>query len=154
MLQLNIHPGLHCDMKQKHRTHLCTATVYVQTVHLGLWGGSEVKQIDKVLWGEGYGAAVWVVRCAGMVGILPEKDVTVCAEVQGIAVLLSVRIASAQLKVHPLPLQMTFIRHHQTLADLSVCEVVLAEFLPQQPVLRQGPQVWTRLSQTDQVPAI
>lgn len=40
---------------------------------------------------------------------LPEEDVTVCAEVQGITVLLSVRIAAAQLKVHLLPLQVTFI---------------------------------------------
>lgn len=31
------------------------------------------------------------------------------AEVQGVTVLLSVRIAAAQLKVHLLPLQMTFI---------------------------------------------
>lgn len=40
---------------------------------------------------------------------LPEKDVTVRAEVQGVTVLLSVRIAATQLKVHLLPLQMTFI---------------------------------------------
>lgn len=35
---------------------------------------------------------------------LPEEDVAVCAEVQGVTVLLSVRIAAAQLKVHLLPL--------------------------------------------------
>lgn len=40
---------------------------------------------------------------------LPEKDVAVCAEVQGVAVLLSVRIAAAQLKVNFFPLQVTFI---------------------------------------------
>lgn len=50
---------------------------------------------------------------------LPEKDVAVRAEVQGVAVLLSVRIAAAQLEVHSLPLQVTFLRHHQALADLK-----------------------------------
>lgn len=40
---------------------------------------------------------------------LPEKDVAVCAEVQGVTVLLSVRIAAAQLKVNFFPLQVTFI---------------------------------------------
>lgn len=50
---------------------------------------------------------------------LPEKDVAVCAEVQGVAVLLSVRIAAAQLKVHFFPLQVTFIWHHQPLPDLK-----------------------------------
>lgn len=49
---------------------------------------------------------------------LPEQDVAVCAEVQGVAVLLPVRVAAAQLEVHLLPLQVTFIRHHQALSDL------------------------------------
>lgn len=43
----------------------------------------------------------------------------VCAEVQGVAVLLSARIAAAQLKVHFLPLQVAFIRHHQALSNLQ-----------------------------------
>lgn len=37
---------------------------------------------------------------------------------------------------------------------LSVCEVILAKFLPQQAVLRQGPQLRTHLAQADQVPAV
>lgn len=37
---------------------------------------------------------------------------------------------------------------------LSVCEVVLAESLPQQPVLSEGPQLGAHLAQADQVPAI
>lgn len=40
---------------------------------------------------------------------LPEEDVAVCAEVQGVAVLLSVRIAAAQLEVHFLPLQVALL---------------------------------------------
>lgn len=43
----------------------------------------------------------------------------VSAEVQGVAVLLPVWVAAAQLKVHLLPLQVTFIRHHQALSDLQ-----------------------------------
>lgn len=128
---------------------------YVQSVHVGLrgGGGSEVEKVDKVLRGEGHGATVWVVGCAGMVCVLgketkthrsifnltfqfhshfdqkvqkwenssylPEEDVAVCAEVQGVAVFFSVRIAAAQLKVHLLPLQLTFVRHHQALSDLK-----------------------------------
>lgn len=72
-------------------------------------GGSEVEKVDKVLGGERHGATFWIIGCAGMVCVLPEEDVAVCAEVQGVAVLLSVRIAAAQLKVHLLPLQVTFI---------------------------------------------
>lgn len=49
---------------------------------------------------------------------LPEKDVAVCAEMQRVAVLLSVRITAAQLEVHLLPLQVTLLAHHQTLTDL------------------------------------
>lgn len=49
---------------------------------------------------------------------LPEKDVAVCAEMQRVAVLLSVRITAAQLEVHLLPLQVTLVAHHQTLTDL------------------------------------
>lgn len=82
---------------------------YLQSDHLDLGRGSELEKVNKVLRGEGHSAAFWVVGCAGMVCVLPEKDVTVCAEVQGVAVLLSVRIAAAQLKVHLLPLQVTFI---------------------------------------------
>lgn len=37
---------------------------------------------------------------------------------------------------------------------LSVSEVVLAEFLPQKPILSEGPQLGARLAQADQVPAI
>lgn len=37
---------------------------------------------------------------------------------------------------------------------LSVCEVVLAESLPQQPVLSEGPQLRAHLTQADQVSAI
>lgn len=37
---------------------------------------------------------------------------------------------------------------------LSVCEVVLAEPLPQQPVLSEDSQLGTHLSQADQVPAV
>lgn len=37
---------------------------------------------------------------------------------------------------------------------LSVCEVVLAEFLPDQPVLSEDPQFWTDLAQADQIPPI
>lgn len=37
---------------------------------------------------------------------------------------------------------------------LSVCEVVLAEFLPQQPVLSEGPQLRAHLAQAHQVPAV
>lgn len=37
---------------------------------------------------------------------------------------------------------------------LSVCEVVLAESLPQQSVLSEGPQLGAHLPQADQVPAI
>lgn len=37
---------------------------------------------------------------------------------------------------------------------LSVSEVVLAEFLPQEPVLSEGPQLGAHLAQADQVPAI
>ena len=37
---------------------------------------------------------------------------------------------------------------------LSVCEVIVAEFFPQQPVFSEGPQIQTHLAQTDQVPAI
>lgn len=72
-------------------------------------GGSEFKKVDKVLRGEGHGAALWVVGCAGMVCVLPEQDVAVCAEVQGVTVLFSVRVAAAQLEVHLLPLQEAFI---------------------------------------------
>lgn len=50
---------------------------------------------------------------------LPEKDVAVGAEVQCVTVLLSVRIAAAQLRVHLLPLQETFIGDHQALSDLK-----------------------------------
>lgn len=32
--------------------------------------GSEVEKVDKVLRGEGHGAALWVVGCAGMVCVL------------------------------------------------------------------------------------
>lgn len=49
---------------------------------------------------------------------LPEEDVAVRAEMQRVAVLLPVRIAAAQLEVHLLPLQVTFVAHHQTLSDL------------------------------------
>lgn len=49
---------------------------------------------------------------------LPKKDVAVCAEMQRVAVLLSVRITAAQLEVHLLPLQVTLVTHHQTLTDL------------------------------------
>lgn len=42
----------------------------------------------------------------------------VCAEMQRVAVLLSVRITAAQLEVHLLPLQVTLVAHHQTLSDL------------------------------------
>lgn len=49
---------------------------------------------------------------------LPEKNVAVCAEMQRVAVLLSVRITAAQLEVHLLPLQVTLVAHHQTPADL------------------------------------
>lgn len=108
--------------------------------------GSEVEQVDEILRGEGHGAVFWVVCCAGMIlkrkghflidllkflriktqtkmlmlnQYLPEKDVAVRAEVQGVAVLLSLRIAAAQLKVHFLPLQVAFVRQHQTLANLK-----------------------------------
>lgn len=37
---------------------------------------------------------------------------------------------------------------------LSVCEVVLAESLPQQAVLSEGPQLRAHLAQADQVPAV
>lgn len=37
---------------------------------------------------------------------------------------------------------------------LSVSEVVLAEFLPQKPVLGEGPQLGAHLAQADQVPAV
>lgn len=37
---------------------------------------------------------------------------------------------------------------------LSVCEVVLAESLPEQPVLSEGTQFRTDLTQADQVPAV
>lgn len=40
---------------------------------------------------------------------LPEEDVAVCAEVQGVTVLFSVRIAATQLEVHLLPLQVTLL---------------------------------------------
>lgn len=128
------------------------------------------------------------------------------AEMQRVAVLLPVRIAAAQLEVHLLPLQVTFVAHHQTLSDLraerqtktllsgrrlakymlkrllwfqlehrdmlneelggpdpallwvsthlSVSEVVLAEFLPQKPVLGEAPQLGAHLAQADQVPAV
>lgn len=85
---------------------------YLQSDHRdfeGGVGGSEVEKVNKVLRVKGHSAAFWVVGCAGMVCVLPEEDVTVCAEVQGVAVLLSVRIAAAKLKVHLLPFQMTFI---------------------------------------------
>lgn len=42
----------------------------------------------------------------------------VCAEMQRVAVLLSVRITAAQLEIHLLPLQVTLVAHHQTLPDL------------------------------------
>lgn len=38
--------------------------------------------------------------------------------------------------------------------DLPVCEVVLAELLPQKPVLSQGSQLGAGLAQADQVPSI
>lgn len=120
--------------------------MYSQSIRRG--GGSEVEQTDKVLWGEGGCAAFWVVGRARMVSVLrnkesavinlnaafssrfqtrrkaaaaylPEKDVAVRAEVQRVAVLLSERTAAAQLEVHLLPLQVTFVRHHQTLTDLK-----------------------------------
>lgn len=50
---------------------------------------------------------------------LPEQDVAVSAEVQRVAVLLPARVAAAQLEVHLLPLQVTFIRHHQALSNLQ-----------------------------------
>lgn len=37
---------------------------------------------------------------------------------------------------------------------LSVSEVVLAESLPQKPVLSEGPQIRAHLAQADQVPAV
>lgn len=40
------------------------------------WEGSEFEKIDKVLRGEGHGAAFWVVGCAGVVYILKEKKET------------------------------------------------------------------------------
>lgn len=83
---------------------------YVQSVHLDFEAGvSKVEKVDKVLGGEGCGATFRVVGCARMVCVLPEKDVAVCAEVQSVTVLFSARIAAAQLKVHLLPLQLTFI---------------------------------------------
>lgn len=38
--------------------------------------------------------------------------------------------------------------------DLSVGEVVLAELLPQEAVLGEGPQLGAGLAQADQVPAV
>lgn len=94
--------------KKQYCTFLCTVCT-VSSSDLGSRAGSEVEKVDKVLRGEGHGATFWVVGCAGMVCVLPEKDVAVCAEVQGVTVLLSVRIAAAQLKVHLFPLQVTFV---------------------------------------------
>lgn len=56
---------------------------------------------------------------------LPEQDVAVSAEVQGVAVLLPVWVAATQLEVHLLPLQVTFIRHDQALSDLQEDETTV-----------------------------
>lgn len=51
-----------------------------------------------------------------------------------------------------------FIAIHIYTSSISTClsvgKVVMAEPLPQQPVLSEGPQLRTDLSQTDQVPAV
>lgn len=100
--QLNTHPGIHCAIKEKqHCTTLCTVCTVSSS---GLERGSEVKEVDEVLRRERHGATFWVVCSAGMLCVLPEEDVAVCAEVQGVTILLSVRVAAAQLKVHLLPL--------------------------------------------------
>lgn len=80
---------------------------YVQ--HPSACAASEVEKVDEILWREGLCAALWVIGCAGVVCVLPEKDVAMCAEVQGVTVLLSARIAAAQLEVHLLPLQVAFV---------------------------------------------
>lgn len=47
------------------------------------------------------------------------------------------------------------LRDHPFISTcLSVCEVILAESLPQQPVLSEGPQLGADLAQADQVPAV
>lgn len=125
---------------------------YVQ--HTLAFVASEVEEVDEILWSEWQSAALWVIGCAGVVCVLPEKYVAVCAEVQSITVLLSVWVAAAQLEVHLLPFQMAFVREDKALTNLSICEVVLTEFLPEQPVLSEHSKLWTHLSQTDQVPAI
>lgn len=49
---------------------------YVQSVHLDLGGGSEVEKVDKVLRGEGHGATIGVIGCAGMVCVLGKETKT------------------------------------------------------------------------------
>lgn len=51
------------------------------------------------------------------------------------------------MQEHAFPALHTFERVISTC--LSVCEVVLAEPLPQQPVLSEGPQIRTHLAQAD-----
>lgn len=72
-------------------------------------GPSVLEEVDEALWRHRHTAALCVVGCAGMVCVLPEEDVAVCAELQGVAVLLLAGVTPAELEIHPLPLQMALV---------------------------------------------
>lgn len=65
--------------------------------------GLGLEEVDEVLWRNGYEAAVWIVGSAWMATVLPEEDVTVFTEVQGVAVLLLHWIMFLQGEEHQLP---------------------------------------------------
>lgn len=67
----------------------------------------ELKEVDEALRRNGNAAALRIVGCAGMLRILPEQDVAMCTELQGVAVLFFIRVTPAQLKVHLFPFELT-----------------------------------------------
>lgn len=72
---LNTHPGIDSAIKQKqYCTFLCTVCTVSSSGFGG--GGSEVEKVDKVLRGEGHGATIGVVGCAGMVCVLGKETKT------------------------------------------------------------------------------
>lgn len=65
-----------------------------------------------MLRGDGCEAAVWIIGCAGVPGILPEQNATVPAEVQRVPVLLSFRVILLQGEVHQLPVYVALLRQN------------------------------------------
>lgn len=65
--------------------------------------GLKFEEVDKVLRRNGHQAAVWIIGGARVAKVLPEKDATVFAEVQRVAVLLLHGVVLLQGEVHQLP---------------------------------------------------